>query len=220
MIRVLAAALVFAFAARAGEPEPATDRPGARTAVPSNGVDGGPRRGAFAEASVGVFATVGGSRALSSAQPYLGLTAGRDLGKAASLFASLGIGASSNSCFQAAPATGNCLAADSFGATFLEVGASYGASIIPRILLSGKAMGGMTLFSPGPFTRKDGSSVPDQLIAPHLGAGIGLDYDTHLDHFTVGLDALLRYSLVARPDGAGKGGIASLALLPRIRYVF
>ncbi|HEX9602486.1 MAG TPA: hypothetical protein VF973_01965, partial [Myxococcales bacterium] len=59
-----------------------------------------------------------------------------------------------------------------------------------------------------------------EAIGPHAGAGLGLDYKTRLDHFGVGLEAILRYSLAPRPDGGGKGGIASLALLPRIRYVF
>jgi hypothetical protein len=218
MIRILAAALLVAGAARAGEPEAGADQPGARTAVPSNGIDEAPRRGAFAEASLGAFATLGGTRAVSNLQPYLGLTVGRDLGAASSLFASVGTGASSNSCFQSA-APGSCAGTDSFGATFLEVGASTGAWLGRRLLVSGKLMGGMTLLSPGPFTRKDGVTVPEQAIAPHAGAGLGLEYKTRLDHFGVGLDAILRYSLASRPDG-GKGGIASLALLPRIRYVF
>jgi hypothetical protein len=217
MTRILAAALLLAAAARAGEPEPGADRPGARPAVPSNGVDETPRRGTFAEASGGAFATLGGSRTLSNAQPYLGLTVGRDLGAASSLFASVGTGASSNSCFQPA-AAGSCAGSDSFGATFLEVGASTGTWLTRRLLLSGKLVGGMTLFSPGPFTQ--GAAVRDQAIAPHAGVGLGLEYKTRLDHFGVGLDGILRYSLSSRPDGGGKGGIASLALLPRIRYVF
>jgi hypothetical protein len=219
MIRVLAAALLFAAAARAGEPEADAVRPApARTAVPSNGVDQAPRRGTFAEASVGVFTTLGGSRRFSNAQPWLGLTLGRDLGSAASIFASLGVGASSNSCFQSAQ--GGCLAADSFGATFLEAGGSYGVWVAPRLLLSGKVMGGMTVFSPGPFTRNDGTTVPDRVIAPHAGVGVALEYQTRLDHFAVGLDTAVRYSLPKRVDGAGQSGIASLAVVPRIRYVF
>ena len=221
MIRLLAAAaLLFAAAARAGEPEADAGRPvPTRIAVPSNGVDEPPRRGTFAEASVGAFATVGGSRKVSNVQPWLGLTVGRDLGAASSIFASVGTGASSNSCFQQA-ASGSCAGSDAFGATFLEVGGSYGAWIAPRLLLSGKLMGGISLFSPGPFTLKDGSTVADQVMAPHAGAGLGLEYGTRLDHFAVGLDAVLRYSLAAAPDGGGRMGIASMALVPRVRYVF
>ena len=221
MIRVLAATLLLAAgAARAGEPEVDAGRPApSRTGVPSNGVDEAPRRGTFAEASVGVFTTVGGSRRFSNAQPWLGLTVGRDLGRAASIFASLGVGASSNSCFQQA-AAGSCAGSDSFGATFVEVGGSYGSWIAPRLLLSGKLMGGISLFSPGPFTLKDGSTVAEQVLGPHAGAGVGLEYGTRLDHFAVGLDAVLRYSLASAPDGGGRTGIASLALAPRVRYVF
>ena len=217
MIRVLLAAMLFAAGARAGDAEAGAERPRALTAVPSNGVDEAPRRGTFAEASLGVFATTGGTRFLSNAQPYLGLTVGRDLGAASSLFLSIGVGASSDSCFQTAP--GGCVAADSFGATFLELGASTGVWASPRVLLSAKLMGGATIFSPGPFTQKDGATVPERVVAPHLGVGLAFDYDTRLDHFAVGLDAAVRYSLPRRVDG-GSGGIGSVALMPRIRYVF
>ena len=43
---------------------------------------------------------MGGSRTFSNAQPYLGMTFGRDLGAVASVFASVGYSASNNSCFQ------------------------------------------------------------------------------------------------------------------------
>src|SRR5207237_1253459 len=60
MTRLLLAALLLSSAARAGEPDP-SDR--SVPPVPSNGIDESPRRGTFAEASLGVFATLGGSRA-------------------------------------------------------------------------------------------------------------------------------------------------------------
>ena len=212
--------LLAAGAALAGGPEAAApDQPGARGPMPATGIDEKPRRGPYAEATLGAFTALGGSRTLSSAQPYLGLTLGHDLGEAAAVFASLGIGAVSNSCYQTrVPAS--CAAADSFGATFVEVGASYGLHVVPRVLVSLKALGGLTFFSPGPFTQKDGSTVPGSLAAPHAGGGLGVDYDTHLDHFVVGLDTVVRYSMVARPDGSGTAGIPSLAILPRVRYVF
>jgi len=213
-----AAAFLLAAGAHAADSQAPADRAVAPAAVPSTGIDEPPRRGTFAEATVGVFTAMGGSRTFSNAQPYLGITFGRDLGSAASVFASVGYGASNASCFQRAP-QGECLAADSFGATFLELGGSYGVPVAPRLLLSGKALLGVTLFSPGPFT-DDAGGVPNQLIAPHAGAGIGLEYQTHLAHFTLGLDTIVRYSLVSRPAGQGKAGIASLAILPRVRYVF
>lgn len=217
MIRFALAVLLVAAGARAGEPDPGPERPFVRTAVPSNGVDEPPRRGTFAEASLGIFTALGGTRLFSNAQPYLGLTVGRDVGRASSLFVSVGVGSSGDSCFQMSQA--GCLAADSFGATFVEAGGSTGVWASPRLLISAKLMGGITIFSPGPFTRQDGVTVPDRVLAPHAGAGLAFDYDTRLDHFAVGFDTAVRYSLPKRVDG-GSGGIASLAFMPRVKYVF
>jgi microcystin-dependent protein len=218
MIRqLIAAALLVSFAARAAEADAApTEIAAPRSASPSNGVEQAPRRGTFAEASVGVLTAMGGSRTFSNAQPYLGVTFGRDIGAAAAIFASIGFGAASNSCFERS-SRGDCLAADSFGATFIEAGGSYDVAIAPRLSWSLKATAGMTLFSPGPFTSA-GGAVPDQLMAPHAGGGVGLEYATH-DHFAVGVDTMMRYSLVSRATG-GHSGIATLVILPRIRYVF
>jgi hypothetical protein len=219
-MRLLLAAMLCAAAARAGEPDAsASDQPAGLGAIPTQGVEQKPRHGTFAEAALGIFSTLGGSRAFSSAQPYLGMSAGREMGRTAALFVSLGIGASSNSCYQRSAGDAGCAGADSFGATFVELGASYGVPLASRALVSGKLVGGLTLFSPGPFTRKDGA-VPEASFAPHAGAGLSVDYATRLDHFAVGLDALARYSFVSRPDGSARAGIASLALMPRIRYVF
>jgi hypothetical protein len=216
MSRVFAATLLVAAAALAGEPEPTADRAGPPVSVQSTGVEEAPRRGTFAEAAVGVFTALGGTR--MNAQPYLAMTFGRDLGAAASVFASVAYGASTNSCYQRT-AQGDCLASDSFGATFLELGGSYGVPVAPRLLLSAKVLLGVTLFSPGPFTDA-GGAVQDRVLAPHAGAGVGLEYQTHLTHFAVGLDAIVRYSLASDPSSGGKTGIASLAILPRVRYVF
>jgi hypothetical protein len=177
------------------------------------GVDEPPRRGTFVEASLGMFSALGGSAAFSAAQPYLGLTVGREISERAAVFASLGIGAASASCYQLDPQGGGCLGADSFGATFLELGASYGMSLAPRTLLSLKLLGGFTDLSPGPV-RKDGA-VPDHVFGLHLGSGFGLDYDTRLDHFAVGLDAVFRYTFTR--DSLA---VPTLAVMPRIRYVF
>ena len=99
------------------------------------------------------------------------------------------------------------------------MGASAGTQVGPRTLVSAKVLGGVGIFSPGPFARLDGA-VPDRVVAPHLGMGVGIDYDTHLDHFSVGIDALGRYSVANKPDGQGRAAIASVAVMPRIRYVF
>ena len=87
----------------------------AASTVPANGVNEAPRRGTFVETSLGIFTAMGGSQPLSNGQPYLGMTLGRQIGGQAAVFASLGIGAASASCYQVEPRSGNCLAADSFG---------------------------------------------------------------------------------------------------------
>jgi hypothetical protein len=149
------------------------------------------------------------------------MTLGREIGTQAAVFASLGIGAASASCFQVDARSGGCLAADSFGATFVEGGASYGFPVGLRSLLSIKLVGGFTDLSPGPV--RNGTTVPDHLPGFHLGAGAAFDYATHLDHFAVGIDAILRYTLARYTPSGGSPqtlGLPSLAVMPRIRYIF
>jgi hypothetical protein len=196
----------------------------AQAAVPGNGTDEAPHRGNYVETSLGVFTAMGGSVPLSNAQPYISMAFGRELGAAATVFASLGIGAASASCYQPGPVVGGqttCQAADSFGATFVEAGMTYGFPVFLRALLSLKVVAGLTDFSPGPV--QDGSSVPNHLFGYHVGAGVAFDYDTHLDHFAIGADLLFRYSLARYTPAGGSAqtlGLPSAALMPRIRYVF
>ena len=177
------------------------------------GVDDAPRRGTYVEAALGVFSAMGGSRSFSRGQPYLAMTVGRDLGQRASVFATLALGAANASCYQLAPSGDSCLGADSFGVTFVELGGQYGFAIAARTLLSVKVLGGVTDLSPGPV-RRDGV-VPDHVTGLHAGAGFALDYDTRLDHFGIGLDAIVRETFTRDPLR-----VPSLAVMPRIRYVF
>ena len=209
----LAACLVGAAPALAQGEEPS----------PQTGVDPRPKRGIFAETTLGLFTSLGGTAPLSNGQPYLGMMVGRDLGDLASVFLSLGIGASSASCFDT---TVNCTvsaggAPDSFSAAYLELGASYGVELSNRLRLSGRVMLGVTQLAPAPIKVKDPVKdyVPDALYGPHGGAGLGLDYDTRLDHFAVGFDVIGRFTIASRPD-SGSFNLFTLAFLPRIRYVF
>jgi hypothetical protein len=189
--------------------------------VPATGVDEPPRRGTYVETSLGVFTAFGGSSGVSNAQPYLGLTLGHELGDRATVFAHLGLGSASASCFQVDARTNACAAADSFGLAFLEAGAAYGLEVALRTLFSLKLMAGVTDLSPGPVV--NGSSVPDSLFGFHFGAGLALDYDTRLPHFALGLDVLFRYTIASYTPAGSTGqtlGLATLAFMPRIRYVF
>src|SRR5205085_1496795 len=84
----------------------------------------------------------------------------------------------------------SCLGADSFGATFIELGFAYRFGIAPRTTLSAKLLGGFTDLSPGPV--QSHGVVPDHVPGVHAGGGLALDYDTRLDHFAVGIDAVFR----------------------------
>jgi hypothetical protein len=203
-------AIALLSAAAAAQTDPASRPP---DSVVVRGVEDAPRRGTWVEAAVGVFTAMGGTRPFSSGEPYLGLTLGRDLGERASAFVSIGLGASRASCYQPGATGGSCLGADSFGATFLELGLAYGFPIATRTTLSLKVLGGVTDLSPGPV-QTDGA-VPDHVAGVHAGAGLSLEYDTRLDHFGVGIDAVVRETFARQSLR-----VPSLAVMPRIRYVF
>jgi hypothetical protein len=202
------ALLLASVLASAVQPDPGA-RP--KDSVAVAGVDDAPRRGTWVEASLGIFTAMGGTRSFSSGQPYLGMTLGRDLGKRASVFASLGLGAASASCYQLGE-QGSCLGSDSFGVTFLELGLAWAFPVVERFSISLKGVGGFTDLSPGPVRSND--AVPDHVPGFHAGAGLSFDYDTHLDHFGIGLDTMVRETFARGLK------LTSLAVMPRIRYVF
>ena len=203
---VLVALLLSAAVA---QPDPNARPP---DSVPVAGVADAPRRGPWVQAALGVFTAMGGSRRFSSGQPYLGMTLGHDLGERAAAFLSLGVGAASAQCYQPDP-DGSCLGADAFGATFIDLGVSWGIPLLPRTLLSVGLLGGITDLSPGPVL--SGGSVPDHLRGFHAGASVSLEYRTRLEHFGLGIEAIFRETFAA---SALK--VPSLAVMPRIRYVF
>ena len=98
-MRALALIMLLGTAAVA-QPDPASRPP---DTVVVAGVDEAPRRGTWVEAALGVFTAMGGTRTFSSGQPYLAMSLGHDLGARASIFASLGLGAASASCYQLSP---------------------------------------------------------------------------------------------------------------------
>jgi hypothetical protein len=208
-MRAFAAVLLLSAAASA-HPDPAARPP---DTVVVAGIDDSPRRGTYVEAALGVFTAMGGTRPFSSSEPYLAMTIGRDLGARASIFASLGLGAARASCYQPSPSGDSCLGADSFGATFIELGFSYGLPIAPRTTLSAKVLGGFTDLSPGPV--QSNGAVPDHVPGLHVGGGMAVDYDTRLDHFAIGIDAVVRETFARHALR-----LPSLAVMPRIRYVF
>ncbi len=186
--------------------------------VPANGVDPEPRHGAFAEAGLGVFTTLGGSAGLSNAQTYLSMVVGGTVGDHAAIFGGLGIGSVSSNCYAKVTGVGTCTAADSFESAYLELGGSFGGEVAHRLQLSGKIVAGLTQLAPGPLLDVSTNTVPGSALGIHVGLGVTLDYATHLDHFTVGLELMGRYTL-AYISQSGPS-LLSIAILPRVRYVF
>ena len=121
-------------------------------AIPANGVDAAPRRGFFAEAAFGIFTTVGGAAGLSNGQPYLSMAFGKNIGDNAAIFLSLGIGSSASNCFEEQTLCDQGHAADSFAATYFELGGSYGGELVSRLHLSGKLVVGGTQMAPSPVS--------------------------------------------------------------------
>jgi hypothetical protein len=200
--------------------------------APATALDEQPHRGTYVETSLGIFTAFGGSAGASNVQPFLSLSLGREIGESVTMFLSLGISGVSASCFASEVGVSQCpTAPDSFGMTFIEVGASFGFSLAPRTLLSLKVVSGGTDISPGPLLNTTPSNpypgclsaaspcaAPDSLFGYHFGGGLSLDYDTRLPHFGIGVDLLVRYTVASYSSQTL--GITSASLLPRIRYVF
>lgn len=182
----------------------------ASAATPSAGVEQEVRRGFFTETDVGVFFTLGGEDAYSNAQTYLQLGVGYDISEHIELGLHFGLGSSAANCF-AGPrsAAGECPASDNFTVSFIDLSAAYLFPIASRLYLAPKLVGGWTTLDPEPLSDSAGQPVTS---GPNVGAGLGLEYATSMDHFTIGLDVLSR--MIVGPN------ILTFAIFPRVKYTF
>jgi hypothetical protein len=180
-------------------------------ATPPEGVEFKPRRGFFTETDIGVFFTLGGENAYSNAQSYLQLGVGYDLTETLSLGMHFGLGASAANCFAGyLPDSDVCALSDNFTVAFGNVTAAYNVKLAERLYLAPKLSAGYTRLDPAPV---DTVGEPGRSIhAPNAGVGIGLEYATMMDHFSVGADFMARY--VIGPN------IPTFALFPRVKYTF
>lgn len=178
--------------------------------TPPEGVPYTPRQGFFTETDIGVFFTLGGENVYSNAQTYLQLGVGYDVSERISLGAHFGLGSSAANCFAGyLPGTDTCALSDNFTMSFFDVTAAYRVKLADRFYLMPKLAAGYTRLDPAPV----GSGDPGQAMsAPNAGAGIGLEYSTSMDHFSVGADLLARYLI--GPN------ITSVAIFPRVKYTF
>jgi hypothetical protein len=192
------------------------------SATPPEGVDLSVRRGFFTETDIGGFLTLGGNNDYSNLQTYLQLGVGYDLGKKVELGFHYGIGANAANCFSDLTARGDCKATDNFTVTFLNLTARYRIELVDRFFLTPKGTLGYTLFDPAPIVEGTDAECSTTPVGPgckelrgglNAGAGIGVEYATSMDHFSVGFDAVVRYVL-------GTRDLITLQFFPRVKYTF
>ncbi len=187
--------------------------------TPPEGVALTVRRGFFTETDVGVFFTLGGKNQYSNGQTYLQLGVGYDLTENIELGAHFGIGANAQNCFlnpaeRDAPCSVGTGSArreypDNFTVTFLNLSAAYLFKLADRFYLAPKLVGGYTLLGPAPLEDGSGNPISSGL---NVGGGVGIEYATHMDHFSIGADAIVRY--IVGPN------IPTVAIFPRVKYTF
>lgn len=187
----------------------------AQASTPLAGVPTQIRRGFFTEMDLGTFFMTGGEPGVSNAQVYVSLGIGYDVLTIDDHFLAVGLGfsqaASAGSCFGATdtgvctdPATGERLS-DNWTAQTVEGTVLYGFQVVPRLLITARALGGIASITPKAFSETENP-------VPLIGGGVGLEYATQFDHFSLGLDAAAKYFL-----GPNKPGFA---IAPRVKYTF
>jgi hypothetical protein len=182
----------------------------ALAATPPEGVPLEVRRGFFTEADIGMFFTLGGENIYSNAQTYLQLGVGYDLTDKVSLGVHFGLGSSAANCFAGyMPGTNVCSMSDNFTVAFADVTAAYMVPLADRLYLMPKVAAGLSRLDPAPVGSGDPGAA---LTAPNAGLGIGIEYATPMDHFSVGADFMAR--LLIGPN------IPTFALFPRVKYTF
>jgi hypothetical protein len=183
----------------------------AMAATPSEGVALQVRRGFFTETDVGMFLTAGGgNNSYSNAQTYLQLGVGYDVSENIELGFNFGMGTNAANCWGGTDKTGNCLTSDNFTVSFLDVTAAYLVRAMDRFYISPKLAGGYTLMGPAPV--KDSITGKDIGSGVNIGGGVGFEYATHMDHFSIGADVLARY--IVGPN------IPTFTFFPRVKYTF
>lgn len=198
----------------------------AQAATPMSGVPTPIRRGFFTELDMGAFFTTGGQgKSPSDAQVYTALGLGYDVYSTGKHFVSAGLtfswGTSAGSCYgtsydpesetpclgsQIDPVTNKTeVLSANWSATTFEASALYGYQIIPRLMLTGRLLGGMALIEPKAFEDTED-------MVPLMGLGLGAEYATQFDHFSLGLD--IAGKMFLGTDAMG------VAIAPRVKYTF
>lgn len=198
----------------------------AQAATPLTGVPTQIRRGFYTEMDLGTFFTLGGEgKSLSDPQAYIGLGAGYDVFATEKHFVSLGLGfsmgTSAGGCYGTLVG-GKCMGtgidpvtestrelSDNWSLTTFEGTAMYGYFVGERLMLTARLLGGLGIVQPDAF--EDGGKLLEGPL-PLVGGGVGLEWATQFDHFSLGLDAAMK--MIVGPNVPG------IAIAPRVKYTF
>lgn len=190
------------------------------------------RHGFFTQGDFGVFMSMGGktidvnagataSKGISNAQPYAAFMLGYDVLHGTSYRLSLGLRVLSAFSGGAgrvtadSEATGDFLTQSSDFGFFgggLDVGFSY--FLGERLALTLRGEGGMLMVSPDPLLSADQEGAGGSVAAPFFGGGLGVDFFTLLNDFSVGLFG--RFITVMRSGDP----IPGVSITVPIRYTF
>lgn len=103
--------------------------------------------------------------------------------------------------------------ANDFGVLTTGVGLSFGYLLSERIALTVKANGGLAIIGPDPAATAGEDAGGSSAFSGAVGGGLGMEYFTLLNDFSVGLDAQFTMIFAA-------GGIPSLGLSIPVKYTF
>ena len=173
-------------------------------ATPSEGVALSVRRGFFTETDIGGYLNVGGDDGYSNLQTYLQLGVGYDVSEAIELGVHFGLGSIAADCYSGRNGRGDCTLTDNFTLSFIDLTAAYLIRMRDRFYFTPKVAVGYTLLDPPP--------VLDVKGGLNVGGGVGVEYVTSMDHFSIGFDVLSRF--IIGPN------ILSLQFYPRVKYTF
>jgi hypothetical protein len=177
-------------------------------ATPSEGVALKVRRGFFTETDIGGFVTLGGNDGYSNFQTYLQLGIGYDVTELIELGLHFGLGSNAQNCFSGRNTEEVCAQSDNFTVTFFDLTAGVLIPISERLYFVPKIAGGYTLLDPAPVVR----GTEPVRSGVNAGLGVGIEYATSMDHFSIGLDLLGRF--IIGPN------IFTLQVFPRVKYTF
>lgn len=181
--------------------------PAVGLAAPPQGVPLEVRRGFFTETNIGAFFTVGGDDLYSNAQTYLQLGIGYDVGERLELGLHFGLGTNAANCFSGRVEQA-CSQSDNFTLAFFNGSAAWNFRIAERLYLGPRVSAGWTMLDPAPVL----SGETPVRAGPNIGAGVGIEYLTAMQHFSIGAELMGRYVL--------RANIPAIAIFPRVKYTF